>query len=113
MQRITPQEERMWRLTAVGLSAKEVADKLCVSTFTVQNTLYNIKEKVGLQKATELVASYLCREFGVCFIEFRKKVLAGSLAVLAFFSSVSIDDTKAITRRIRVKRQEYEYVLAA
>lgn len=54
---LTKQEDRVLQLTATGLSAKEIADKLFISPVTAQNHLHHIKNKLNLQKSTELIIS--------------------------------------------------------
>jgi DNA-binding CsgD family transcriptional regulator len=52
--RLTPQEERVARLAAEGLSNKEIAAGLVVSTKTVEGHLRNIFEKLGVTSRTQL-----------------------------------------------------------
>ncbi|KAF5072842.1 Bacterial regulatory protein, luxR family [anaerobic digester metagenome] len=59
MERLSNREMQVLKLTAYDcLSAKEVADKLCISTTTAQNHIKNIKEKLNLQKVSELCKYY-------------------------------------------------------
>jgi DNA-binding CsgD family transcriptional regulator len=51
---LTPQEERIARLVAEGLSNKEIAARLVVSTKTVEGHLRNIFEKVGATSRTQV-----------------------------------------------------------
>ena len=60
---LTKRENEILAYTAAGLSAKEIAYRICRSEFTVQTVICNIKRKVGLQKSTELVAYFFCRHF--------------------------------------------------
>ena len=60
---LTPRENEILAYTAAGMSVKEIADHIHRSEFTVQKTICNIKAKTGLQKATELVAYFLCRHY--------------------------------------------------
>lgn len=50
---LSKRETQMAELLAWGAAKKEVADKLFVSTRTVEATTRNIYEKIGIQKATE------------------------------------------------------------
>jgi DNA-binding CsgD family transcriptional regulator len=112
--RLTRQEERMLSLTAVGLSVKEIGDKICVSPYTAQNTLHNIKDKLGLQKATELAAYYWCKLFEVDYAEVKKKVLATTMFILfGVFVAFSADESMLRARRLRIRRQDVEYLIAA
>jgi DNA-binding CsgD family transcriptional regulator len=51
---LTPQEERVARLVAEGLSNNEVAARLVVSPKTVEGHLRNIFEKLGVRSRTQL-----------------------------------------------------------
>lgn len=52
--KLSKRESQIAELLAWGASKKEVADKLFVSTRTIENTARNIYAKIGIQKATEL-----------------------------------------------------------
>ena len=60
---LTSRENEILAYTAYGYSAKEIAYRICRSEYTVQTTICNIKKKIGLQKASELVAYFYCRHF--------------------------------------------------
>jgi DNA-binding CsgD family transcriptional regulator len=51
---LTPQEERIARLVAEGLSNKEIASRLVVATKTVEGHLHNIFEKLGVRSRTQV-----------------------------------------------------------
>ena len=51
---LTAQEERVGRLVAEGLSNKEIAARLVVSTKTVEGHLRNIFEKLGVSSRTQV-----------------------------------------------------------
>jgi len=57
---LTPREQEIMRMLAKDLSIKEIADRLFISTKTVENHRTNIKEKLGLQSSIEL-ARYAAR----------------------------------------------------
>lgn len=65
--RLTPRETQVAELLAWGAAKKEVADRLFISTRTVENTARNIYEKIGIQKATELCVWWFCTHCGVSF----------------------------------------------
>lgn len=52
-------EEQIASLLAQGLSEKEIAEKLCISTATVNNHTANIREKNGLSKNSEIILLYV------------------------------------------------------
>jgi DNA-binding CsgD family transcriptional regulator len=53
-ERLSEREENIAHYAALGLSNKQIAEKLCISHFTVQNHLKNIFEKTGLDSRTKL-----------------------------------------------------------
>ena len=109
---LTVQENRVLRLTATGLSAKEIADNLSISPVTAQNHIKNIKDKLGLQKATELVAFYWCRYFGSSLNEQRRMIGSAILIFLLTFQVFTTGDDVIRTRARRSRRRnETEYVI--
>lgn len=104
---LTRQENNVFRLNAFGFSAKEIADKLCISTVTAQNHLKHIKEKLNLQKSTELVAFYWCKFFGTS-LEEQKRAIAGVFFIsLIFFQTYVMNDDMIRFRR-SIKSRKYE-----
>ena len=62
---LTRRETEVAELLAWGAAKKEVADKLFISTRTVENTARSIYSKTGVQKATELCVWWFCNKCGV------------------------------------------------
>lgn len=62
---LSKREAQVAELLAWGAAKKEVADKLFISTRTVENTARNIYAKTGVQKATELCVWWFCTKCGV------------------------------------------------
>ena len=62
---LSPRETEIAELLAWGAAKKEVADRLQISTRTVENTARNIYEKIGIQKATELSVWWFTTHCGV------------------------------------------------
>lgn len=62
---LTKRETEVAELLAWGAAKKEVADKLFISTRTVENTARSIYTKTGVQKATELCVWWFCSKCGV------------------------------------------------
>jgi DNA-binding CsgD family transcriptional regulator len=60
-QEMTMREAQVVELLAEGLSDKEIAERLGTSTNTVVNHLRHVKERLGVQKSTEVVLAYICR----------------------------------------------------
>jgi DNA-binding CsgD family transcriptional regulator len=53
-EKLSDREEIIAQFVAVGLSNKQIADKLCLSPFTIQNHLKSIFEKTGLDSRAKL-----------------------------------------------------------
>jgi DNA-binding NarL/FixJ family response regulator len=51
---LSTREEIIAQYAGIGLTNKEIAEKLCISPFTVQNHLKNIFDKTGLKNRTQL-----------------------------------------------------------
>jgi len=62
---LTTRENEIMKLTAWGNGTKEIADFLNISTKTVQNHIHNIKDKLYLNKSTEIAAWFFCHEFNI------------------------------------------------
>lgn len=62
---LSKRENQVAELLAWGASKKEVANRLFVSTRTIENTARNIYAKLGIQKATELCVWWFCTKCGV------------------------------------------------
>lgn len=62
---LTKRETEVAELLAWGAAKKEVADRLFISTRTVENTARSIYTKTGVQKATELCVWWFCSKCGV------------------------------------------------
>jgi DNA-binding CsgD family transcriptional regulator len=52
--KLSKREEVITQCVALGLTNKQIADRLCISPFTVQNHLKSIFEKTGLDSRTKL-----------------------------------------------------------
>ena len=78
------------------LSCKEIADRLCISTVTVQNHIQNIKLKEHLSKMTELSKIF--------FVKYYKNL--GALILLAIFSTQVISCDDRYTRNQRGQRSQ-------
>jgi DNA-binding CsgD family transcriptional regulator len=55
---LTKRETEIAQSVAAGLTNKEIAEKFCISQFTVETHLKNIFEKIGIRNRTEL-ATYI------------------------------------------------------
>lgn len=84
---LTKREEQIIELTAWGASAKEIADSLHVSTVTIQNHLHNVKDKLHIQKATEIAAYFFCHKFNISIDLSPLKRQIGSIAMILLIIS--------------------------
>lgn len=62
---LSPREMEMVELTAFGLAQKEIASKLRISDHTVDVTIRKAKEKLHIQKSTELAAWYFIKKYAL------------------------------------------------
>jgi len=53
---LTPREREVLQLASEGLRAKEIAERLTISTFTVQAHIRNIYEKLGVRSLSQAIA---------------------------------------------------------
>jgi DNA-binding CsgD family transcriptional regulator len=54
---LTTRELEISRLAASGLSSHDIAERLCLSTRTVDNNLLSVYEKLGIQRRSDLAAA--------------------------------------------------------
>jgi DNA-binding CsgD family transcriptional regulator len=60
---LTNQEQTLTRLVCRGLSTREIADRLHITTNTVQDHLKSIFDKVGVRSRRELVTTILQEQY--------------------------------------------------
>ena len=85
---LTKREAQIAELIAWGASKKEVADKLFISEYTVDNHLRKVYAKTNVNKANELSAWWFCTRFHISFdlSPLKRAVIAGAL-LLCFIPS--------------------------
>jgi DNA-binding CsgD family transcriptional regulator len=99
---LTSRETEVAELLAWGAAKKEVADRLFISTRTVENTARNIYIKVGVQKATELCVWWFCAHCGVSFeLSPIKRMI--SIIILLAFIQYNIVEEKENKRYFRAR----------
>lgn len=89
--KLTHREHEILELIATGAAQKEIADYLAISHFTVDVHVKNIKQKTGLQKATELSALYFTNTYHLqlsTIPESVRRLLAGAMLALSVFTAV-------------------------
>ena len=103
--KLSKRESQIAELLAWGASKKEVADKLFVSTRTIENTARNIYAKIGIQKATELCVLWFCTKCGVpVSLDPLKRAFIAVVLLIAFVPRelTSFDDIFRVGRRARI-----------
>ena len=106
---LSPRESEIAELLAWGASKKEVANRLFISSRTVENTARNIYQKLGIQKATELCVWWFCTKCGVpVSLDPLKRAFIAVILLIAYVprECVFTDDsyTPRTTRTARTTR---------
>lgn len=107
---LTKRQKQFVECLAWGASYKEVADFFRVSWSTVDNTLRKAKEKIGLNKVTELSAWWFCTNYDISFdlSPIAKRYIATGCICLFAYGEVSVTVSAAYAdKRIRRVRTEY------
>lgn len=105
---LTKQEMKIAQLVSVGYSDKEAADALHISPRTVVNHKQNIFVKLGINKATELVAWFWCLKFQKSFDlgELKKQAIAVFFLSCMLTSTIDFDHNQWRPQRSRRARTE-------
>lgn len=114
---LSPAQTRVAVALCKGYDDKEVADKLCMSKYTVARHKQDIYERTGIRHtANALVAWFLAINFTIAVEDLERRLGAMVLAVLfTVFTFGADNDTQLVrrARRGRRSRREYEYVIEA
>lgn len=114
---LSPAQTRVAMALCKGYDDKEVADKLCMSKYTVARHKQDIYERTGIRHtANALVAWFLAINFTITVEDLERRIGAAVLAVIfAIFTFAGDDEMQAVrrARRGRRGRREYEYVIEA
>ena len=114
--KLTRREEQVAELLAWGASKKEVPDLLPVkpgrkpiAIRTVENTVRNIYEKLGIQKVNELSAWYFCTHYNISLNlnPLKRKVISFALLMImlpAEYMQLSNFIRPIATRSVRAAR---------
>lgn len=112
---LSPAQTRVAVALCKGYDDKEVADKLCMSKYTVARHKQDIYERTGIRHtANALVAWFLAINFTIAVEDLERRIGAMVLAVLfTVFTFGADNDTQLVrrARRGRRCRREYEYVI--
>lgn len=87
---LSPREMEMVELTAFGLAQKEIAERLRISAHTVDVTIRHAKEKLHIQKSTELSAWYFITKY---HISINLPQVKRAMISLSFLSIMAISIT--------------------
>jgi len=83
------------------LSAKEIADKMCIAQSTANNHIKEIKIRLGLNKNIELVREFFVRKIG-----------SGMFILILAFQTFGISGNEFTRRAWRKnRRNEFEYMI--
>lgn len=114
---LSPAQTRVAVALCKGYDDKEVADKLCMSKYTVARHKQDIYERTEIRHtANALVAWFLAINFTIAVEDLERRIGAMVLAVLfSVFTFGADNDTQLVrrARRGRRCRREYEYVIEA
>lgn len=110
---LTNREFQIVELIAFGLAQKEVANQLHIAQATVDVTVKNAKEKLHLQKATELAAWYFINKYRISLDlspVTRAMIYLSFLTIVVFalFSGFSAERYQRSGRSSRGRRSETE-----
>ena len=105
---LTKRESQIAELLAWGAAKKEVADRLDLSTRTMENTARNIYQKLEIQKATELSVWYFCTHFNISFElnPIRRTIIAVIFMITILPYEIAGNDIYKRTNRRRNTRIE-------
>lgn len=125
--KLTRREEQVAELLAWGASKKEVPDLLPVkpgrrpiAIRTVENTVRNIYEKLGIQKVNELSAWYFCTHYHISFSmsPLKKRIIALALLLIVIpaeiytaYDFLRPAASRSVRARVRGRRRRDESTL--
>jgi len=92
---LTAREYEAVELTAYGLSKDEIAEQMGISKFTADQFVRRAKEKLKLNKATELSAWYYTRRYGITLNisdRLRRVVSAALLSLVLYTFFINTDN---------------------
>lgn len=103
---LSAREYQMVELTALGLAQKEIAERLRISAHTVDVTIRHAKEKIKVQKSTELAAWYFISNYQISLniSPITRAMLSLSFLGLMAFALISNFQPERSFRSMRVSR---------
>ena len=105
---LAKREKEILERVAWGASYKEVANFLKISSSTVDNTLRRVKEKIGLNKVTELSAWWFCTTYGISFSlsPLSRQVIAAVCICLFVSENLQIHHTAIVLQEKQEGREQ-------
>lgn len=90
--KLTLREAEITELIAWGATKKDIANRLYISTRTVENHVRSIYEKTGCRKSNELSAWWFCKRFHISFSlsPLARKIAACALLCVYLFSLYAV-----------------------
>lgn len=103
---LSPRELEMVELTAFGLAQKEIAGKLRLSVHTVDVTIRKAKEKLHIQKSTELAAWYFIKKYAlkIDLPQVKRSMISLSFLLVMLFSIFMHYEPERARRAPRTQR---------
>lgn len=96
-----------------GATKKEVANHLHISVRTVENTVRNIYEKIGVTKVNELSAWYFCKKFNISFELSPLKRMLCALSLLLIFLTYDFSPKSEFLLILRGRSKNIEETMMA
>jgi DNA-binding CsgD family transcriptional regulator len=103
---LTRRENEIAEYLAWGASYKEIANQLFISTRTVETTARNVKNKVGVNKVTELSSWWFCTHFNISLELSPLKRSLVSCVFLLLFSVFEYSTNHDAIRSMRGRNNE-------
>jgi DNA-binding CsgD family transcriptional regulator len=105
--KLTPRQAEITELLSLGLAQKEIADHLRISVNTVDMLIRQAKQRVGVQKNTELVAWYYINRYKLSLnlSPVKRALIAASLLSLSIFAiAFENNNMLRVLRPVRILR---------
>lgn len=102
---LTHRENEIAELLAWGATYKDIANRLYISTRTVETTARNVKNKVGVTKVNELSAWWFCTHFNISITlsPLKRNIIAMFFLIVFLPFEFSTHSNALRTRRTRTE----------
>ncbi len=107
---LSAREEQVLETVAWGASYEEAGDLLGITSRTIDNHLRKIKEKLQLQKVSELSAYYFCTKYNISFdlSPLKEKIIVAGFLLLSITSEFNANQDQFVVARRRPRRTRTE-----